>query len=199
MSRGEGLFLFSFAFFHLHRTVRDWRPRRFGGGLGGRKPKKSKKETAAEEIRASAAKGPTAPSERRPYGGDRGGDRGGRGYGGRGYGGDRGGYGDSRPERSDRPPSARPGGDRSGLGYRDSDSAPSNHGGGHYGPPSGGSSYDRKRPRSRSRDREESGSSSRGNGSRGYEERGRGEPEGGRYERRRRSRSPDRDRDRGRY
>ena len=32
------------SFFSLLRTVRNWRPRRFGGGLGGRKGVKSRKE-----------------------------------------------------------------------------------------------------------------------------------------------------------
>ena len=34
----------SFSSFSLRRTVRNWRPRRFGGGLGGRKGVKSRKE-----------------------------------------------------------------------------------------------------------------------------------------------------------
>jgi U1 small nuclear ribonucleoprotein len=39
----------------LFRTVKGWRPRRFGGGLGGRKAKKSKKELALDEIRSAAS------------------------------------------------------------------------------------------------------------------------------------------------
>eukprot|EP00602_Paraphysomonas_sp_CaronLab_P007301 CAMPEP_0185035296 /NCGR_PEP_ID=MMETSP1103-20130426/26413_1 /TAXON_ID=36769 /ORGANISM="Paraphysomonas bandaiensis, Strain Caron Lab Isolate" /LENGTH=354 /DNA_ID=CAMNT_0027572309 /DNA_START=43 /DNA_END=1108 /DNA_ORIENTATION=+ len=34
------------------RTVQKWRPRRFGGGLGGRRPQKSKKEIAEEQLKA---------------------------------------------------------------------------------------------------------------------------------------------------
>ncbi|CAE7663794.1 RNU1, partial [Symbiodinium microadriaticum] len=37
------------------RTVRNWYPRRFGGGLGGRKPKKSKQEIKEEEDKRVAA------------------------------------------------------------------------------------------------------------------------------------------------
>lgn len=168
--------------------MRDWRPRRFGGGLGGRKPKKSKKEIAADEIRALAARGQVP--ERRPDR-DRGGDRGRS---------DRGGQppaptGDRGP--SDRTERDRPRNDRSGLGYRENENN-SNYGGGHYGPPSGSSQFssqsDRKRPRSRER---EDNYSPRGGSNRYNDDRGRGDPESGRYERRRRSRSPERDR--GRY
>lgn len=184
----RGRFEIFYYYFYLGRTVRDWRPRRFGGGLGGRKPKKSKKEIATDEIRALAARG-QQPAERRPDrdrggGGDRGRSDRDRGGGhGHGFSGDRG------FDRSDRD---RPRGDKSGLGYKEHDNS-GNHGGGHYGPPSGGSNHnssyqpERKRPRSRERD-------DRGSG-RHNDDRGRGDPEGGRYERRRRSRSPDR----GRY
>ena len=38
----------------MHRTVRNWKPMRFGGGLGGRKAIKSKKQLAEEALKAAA-------------------------------------------------------------------------------------------------------------------------------------------------
>mmetsp|Transcript_740 Transcript_740/g.726 ORF Transcript_740/g.726 Transcript_740/m.726 type:complete len:459 (+) Transcript_740:69-1445(+) len=184
------------------RTVRNWRPRRFGGGLGGRKAKKSKKELAEDEIRASAARGLTQsapppsidrrPSDRSDRGNDRDYDRGRH---------------DRSSDKSDRYGSrSGGGGDRSGLGYRGNDrdynsnqtQSQSGSGSGQYGPSSssygssygsgsgnGGSSYqnDRKRPRSRSRERDRDRDRER---------------DGGRERERERERERDKDRDRER-
>ena len=38
----------------MHRTVRNWKPMRFGGGLGGRKAIKSKKQLAEEALKSAA-------------------------------------------------------------------------------------------------------------------------------------------------
>ncbi|GAB7357958.1 hypothetical protein MBLNU230_g0125t1 [Neophaeotheca triangularis] len=111
------------------RTVAGWRPRRFGGGLGGRH------YTKAPSAKPGFGGPPMGPGGfrggfgggfrgrggfdggfRGGRGGFRGGDRG--GYGGRGgHGGDRGGYG----------------GGRGGIGYQSGDGPP-----GPRGPPGGG-------------------------------------------------------------
>ncbi|OAG02875.1 RNA-binding domain-containing protein [Paraphaeosphaeria sporulosa] len=113
------------------RTVSGWRPRRFGGGLGGRN---YTKQAAARSGGGGFGGPPAGPGGfgARPggfgggrfagggrgggFGGDRGGFRGGFGGGGRGdrgggFGGDRGGYG----------------GDRRGIGFQSNG----------YGPPDG--------------------------------------------------------------
>jgi len=38
---------------NVDRTVRNWRPMRFGGGLGGRKAVKSKKQLAEDAAKAA--------------------------------------------------------------------------------------------------------------------------------------------------
>lgn len=78
------------------RTVKNWRPMRFGGGMGGRPAKKSKKTLEEEAMKAATVSGGTTTAASEDYrGGDRGGDRGDRGGGDRG-GGDRGRGGRSR-------------------------------------------------------------------------------------------------------
>jgi len=125
------------------RTVPKWRPRRYGGGLGGRRPMKSKKEIAQEQLKAlqeNASRSAYAPPPDRSGGRDRGGARRSR----------------SRDRREDRSREDRSrGGERSReRGGRDRPREDSRGGGSHYGPPP-----DRKR--ARSRDREEDRSSSR--------------------------------------
>lgn len=85
------------------RTVRGWKPRRLGGGLGGR-PKRVE-PVAAPPPRAGGMRGGGMGGDRNRGGfGDRGGGfRGGRG----GFGGGRGGFGGDRPGF---------GGDRGGFG-----------------------------------------------------------------------------------
>lgn len=39
---------------YMYRTVRNWKPMRFGGGLGGRKAIKSKKQLAEEALKSAA-------------------------------------------------------------------------------------------------------------------------------------------------
>ncbi|KAG6374289.1 hypothetical protein JVT61DRAFT_4311 [Boletus reticuloceps] len=123
------------------RTVRGWKPRRLGGGLGGR----PKPVVEAAPVVAAAAT-PTPSSSRGGRGGfggrgfgDRGGFRGGRGGGFRGGGfGDRGGFrGGGGGFRGGRDDGYR-GGRGGGIGYQGG-----GFGDGHangYGPTGGGSS-----------------------------------------------------------
>eukprot|EP01033_Poteriospumella_lacustris_P004879 gene4879-3493_t len=161
------------------RTVKNWRPMRFGGGVGGRPAKKSKKTLDEEALKAatvSAGATTAASSDDHRGGGDRG-DRGDRGGGDRG-GGDRGG-GD------------RGGGDR-GRGGRSR--SRDRRGGG------GGGGGDRDRERSRDRDHYRGGDRDR--------ERDRDGPRGGdrdgprdrdRYHSRERGPPPPRERERDAY
>ncbi|CAM9582856.1 unnamed protein product, partial [Ectocarpus fasciculatus] len=113
------------------RTVENWKPRRLGGGLGGRKAKRSMKQIQEDEKKAREAfmnggsRGPPPPSFR-----DRGPDR------------DR---GPSGARGSSREEPRRP--DRSGVGHSGGSSI--------YGPPPGSSRPDRDRAAGdRDRDRE---------------------------------------------
>ncbi|KAF8199494.1 hypothetical protein BJ912DRAFT_1020111 [Pholiota molesta] len=85
------------------RTVRGWKPRRLGGGLGGR-PKRVEPVAAPPPRGGGMRGGGMGGGDRRGGFGDRGGGfRGGRG----GFGGGRGGFGGDRPGF---------GGDRGGFG-----------------------------------------------------------------------------------
>lgn len=155
------------------RTVSGWKPRRFGGGLGGRG---SAKATPARGPSGPASFGPSGPGGFRGGfdGGFRGGFRGGRGGGFRGGfsdrggfgGGDRGGY---RGGFNDR------GGGRNGFsssnGFAPPDGAPSgprgprrdDYGASHNTGSGGGSRYEDRNGGGRSYD-DRSGSA-RGSGS----------------------------------
>ncbi|CBX96693.1 hypothetical protein IAQ61_005444 [Plenodomus lingam] len=107
------------------RTVTGWRPRRFGGGLGGR-----------GYTKGPAARGPAGPGGFGPPAGPGGfGGRGGGfagGFGGRGGGGGRGGFGGDRGFRGGFGGGGRGGGGgygggRGGIGYQSNG----------YGPPDG--------------------------------------------------------------
>ncbi|KAH7377868.1 U1 small nuclear ribonucleoprotein of 70kDa MW N terminal-domain-containing protein [Pyrenochaeta sp. MPI-SDFR-AT-0127] len=123
------------------RTVSGWRPRRFGGGLGGR-----------GYTKGPAARGPGGPggfgAPAGPGGfGGRGGGFGGGGFGGRGggrggFGGDRGGF---RGGFGGGRGGGGYGGGRGGIGYGPPDGAPAGprgpRGGGFGGDRSGGGGY----------------------------------------------------------
>ena len=101
------------------RTVRGWKPRRLGGGLGGR-PKRLEPAPAAPSSRGTFRGAFSGGS--RGFG-DRGGSnfRGGRGgfSASRGFGGDRGGFGDRNSyDRGGYGDRGGFGGDRGGGGYR---------------------------------------------------------------------------------
>ncbi|KAI9760904.1 MAG: hypothetical protein M4579_001405 [Chaenotheca gracillima] len=146
------------------RTVKGWKPRRFGGGLGGRGYTKA-------VSRAPPVGGPggfSAPAGPGGFrgggfrggfggrggfrGGDRGGDRGGfgGGRGGIGYQGGRGGFGGPPNGFQGQPPPnapSGPGGGRAGGyggGFGDRPSGPRENGGG-YGDSRGGRSNDDSR------------------------------------------------------
>ncbi|KAF9474681.1 RNA-binding domain-containing protein [Pholiota conissans] len=145
------------------RTVRGWKPRRLGGGLGGR-PKRVE-PTPAPPPRGGSMRGGMGDRRggfgdrgggfrggrggfgggRGGFGGDRpggfGGDRGGGGFGGgdRGYGGDRGGGGGFRGGFGGGGDSGYRGGGGGGGGFRGRDEPGGGGGGGFRGrPPSGG-------------------------------------------------------------
>ncbi|KAH7113834.1 U1 small nuclear ribonucleoprotein [Dendryphion nanum] len=118
------------------RTVQNWRPRRYGGGLGGRGYTKAGGARPAGPGGFGPPSGPGGFGGRGGFGGDRGGFRGGRG----GFGGDRGGF------RGGFGGGGRGGGGgggfggRSGIGYSGGfpDGAPSGPRGGGRGGNSGG-------------------------------------------------------------
>ncbi|KAL5412049.1 hypothetical protein PMIN06_003542 [Paraphaeosphaeria minitans] len=140
------------------RTVSGWRPRRFGGGLGGRN---YTKQAAARSGGGGFGGPPAGPGGfgARPggfgggrfagggrgggFGGDRGGFRGGFGGGGRGdrgggFGGDRGGYGGDRrgigfQSNGYGPPDGAPAGPRGPRDFGGSSDRGGDRGGGRFG------------------------------------------------------------------
>ncbi|KAJ5279636.1 hypothetical protein N7478_005008 [Penicillium angulare] len=109
------------------RTTKGWKPRRFGGGLGGRG------YTKAMPIRPGGP-GFNAPSGPGGYGGGfRGGFGGGRGFRGGGGGGFRGGGGGFRGDRFGPRGGIGYQGDRNGFGGQPPPNAPSGPGGGRRG------------------------------------------------------------------
>ncbi|KAF2718111.1 RNA-binding domain-containing protein [Polychaeton citri CBS 116435] len=111
------------------RTIPGWRPRRFGGGLGGRN------YTKQAPAKPSSFGPPIGPG-RGGFGG-RGGFRGGRGgFGDRGFRGGGGGFGGGRGGGGYGAPNGAPAGPRSGGGGygggRSYDDRPSGSGGGGY-------------------------------------------------------------------
>mmetsp|Transcript_1298 Transcript_1298/g.2110 ORF Transcript_1298/g.2110 Transcript_1298/m.2110 type:complete len:353 (-) Transcript_1298:304-1362(-) len=141
------------------RTVQKWRPRRFGGGLGGRRPQKSKKEIAEEQLKAlqeNATRSAYAPPP----------DRGARDRG-RDSGGARRSRSRDRREDRSREDRSRGSGRSRERGGRDRprDDSRARGGESHYGPP------DRKRARSRDRDGDRSSSRRRRSRSPGRGER----------------------------
>ncbi|KAF6757085.1 U1 snRNP 70K protein [Ephemerocybe angulata] len=97
------------------RTVRGWKPRRLGGGLGGR-PKRPEPMAPPPPSSRGGFRGGFGGGRGGDRGGFRGGGRGGFGGGGRGGYGDRGGFGDRGGGFGDR---GGFGGDRGGGGFGD--------------------------------------------------------------------------------
>ncbi|GAB7347117.1 hypothetical protein MBLNU459_g3242t2 [Dothideomycetes sp. NU459] len=132
------------------RTVKEWRPRRYGGGLGGRHYTKA----APPRPVASGYGPPSGPGGFRGGfgGGFRGGFRGGRGGGGGGFGGDRGGFGGGRGGGGGGYGGDRGGygGGRGGIGYQSNGFAPE---GAPSGPRGGRSGYGGDRGGDRGLDR----------------------------------------------
>ncbi|KAJ7219963.1 hypothetical protein GGX14DRAFT_584805, partial [Mycena pura] len=111
------------------RTVRGWKPRRLGGGLGGR-PKRPEPIMAAPKSGGMRGGGMGGRGFDRPGGG-----YGGRGGGGGGFRGGRGGFsGGGPPDRGYGDRFGDRGGDRGGYGDRGG-------GGGGYGPDRGGGGF----------------------------------------------------------
>ncbi|KAL1302886.1 hypothetical protein AAFC00_003213 [Neodothiora populina] len=96
------------------RTVKEWRPRMYGGGLGGRH------YTKAMPTRPITSAPPAGPGSFRPGGGFRGGGGGFRGGRGGGFG-DRGGFGGGRGGGGG---GGGYGGGRGGIGYQSNGFAP---------------------------------------------------------------------------
>ncbi|KAF2113034.1 U1 small nuclear ribonucleoprotein of 70kDa MW N terminal-domain-containing protein [Lophiotrema nucula] len=120
------------------RTVAHWRPRRFGGGLGGRGYTKS------VPARPSGPGGYGGPPAGPGAGfGGRGGGLGGGFRGGRGGGfaGDRGGFDRGRGGGFGGPRGGSFGGGRSGIGYQNGFAAPEGAPAGPRGPRGGGGGY----------------------------------------------------------
>lgn len=177
------------------RTVSGWRPRRFGGGLGGRG------YTKGPPRPTNGPNGFAAPAGPGGFGGRGGGGFGG-GYGGRGGGGGRGGFGDRGGFRGGYGGEGRGGGrggggyggGRGGIGYQPNghgppDGAPAGPRGPRGGDRSGGGGYGGDRPGGRFDDRRGGGGRFNDQGSSGANN----EPLGNRD----RYRDRDRDRDGG--